>query len=329
MTKLVRKNDWPHFLSSNPQASFPPLHFSQPSQQNWLGPYDWPHIFSVFNNKRDPPSSTISHLPFGPDNTRTMEPTTTKQHRLLSFVDSQVNKASKPWCAPILAPVCFVELPQLHIPPKDFSQLNIVDYLKQPLKYTPSGHLYFDSTKYTLGDDQGQAALTHLALDLCHSARDHGFELVRNGTIKRQSTISPHFPARFVCACFRVSSSTSTNHSNVKQTSYHNDRARNRRENGKKKSRKAEVKRPTHSHGLCSFSFTVHCDELGLFIKSSFGNAMHSNHSQLPPASITASIRTINQESRTELEKLARSGMSAAQARNYLHNNEELTIKPN
>ena len=152
-----------------------------------------------------------------------MDPTITKQHRLLSFVDSQVNQASKPWCAPILAPVCFVELPQLRIPPKDFAQLNIVDYLKQPLKFTPSGHLYFDSTKYTLGEDQGHAALTQLALDLCHSARDHGFELVRNGTIKRQSTISPHFPARFVCACFRVSSSKSTDHSNVKQTSYHNE----------------------------------------------------------------------------------------------------------
>ena len=258
------------------------------------------------------------------NNTTTMDSNTTKQQQLLSFVDMQVNQASQPWSAPIIAPVCLVELPQLQIPPTQFSQLNIVDYLKAPMRTTTSGHLYFDTTTYSLGEDLGKSALAQLATDLGISARENGFELVRNGNYKQKSSNSPYFPARFRCACHRVTSSTISNTSQVKRTSYHNDRAKNRRENGKKQPRKAELKRPTSSSSLCPFGFVLHCDKFGIYLKSSFGCAMHSHHSQLAPSSITASIRTINQKSRTELEKLAKSGMSAAQARNYLHNNEEL-----
>ena len=224
-----------------------------------------------------------------------------------------------------MATACYVEFPELRNQPGPFSQLNLTDYLKRPMTFTPSGHLYLDTSKYKLNDDQGKAALAQLATDLGISAIDNGFEIVRNGLSgNTKSTLSPFFPAKFRCACFRATQAKQSDPSQVKITSYHNDRVKNRRENGKKQSRKSESRRPKSSASLCSFGFVVHCDEFGLYIKSSSGNAMHSNHSQLASSSITASIRTINQESRTELEKLAKSGMSAAQARNYLHNNKAL-----
>ena len=263
--------------------------------------------------------------PLQPDNTTTMANTTTKQQQLLSFTDTQVNQAGQPWCAPFMASACYVELPELRNPPGPFSQFNITDYLKRPMKFTPSGHLYLDTSKYKLMDDQGKAALAQLTTDLAHSATENGFEIVRNGQSgSTKSSQSPFFPAKSRCACFRATQAKPSDPTKVKRTSYHNDRAKNRRENGKKQSRKAESRRPKSSSCLCSFGFVVHCDEFGLYLKTGSGNAMHCNHSQLASSSITASIRTINQESRTELEKLAKSGMSAAQAHNYLHSHEKL-----
>ena len=266
----------------------------------------------------DPPSQH--------NNTTTMVDTTTKQHDLLSFVDSQVYQAAQPWSTPLVASACFVDLPQLQIPPRGFSQLNIVDYLKRPLHHTPSGHIYFNTNQYPIKDDQGKSALDQLAIDLGRCARANGFELIRNGNVQRKESFSPFFPAKFRCACSRATRSTSKkdNAQQVKPTCFHNDRAKNRREKGKEQSRKSEFKRPATSDAVCTFGFLVHCDKFGLYLKASYGNAMHRNHSQLPTASITASIRTINQQSRMELDKLAKSGMSAAQARNYLHHNEEL-----
>ena len=250
---------------------------------------------------------------------------TTKQQELLQYIDTQVAVALQPWTAPIYCSVAFTPNPKpdFSLSQLQFSKQDIVSYMKQPMQAAClSGRLYFDPSSYTVD------SVDQLAFDLTASARENGFELIRNGRNSSNSSCTvPGFPLRFRCSCMRVfrPSSKASTPSDYRPISFHNDRAKNSRgRKGKNGVRKAESKLPTSQTSICHFGFQLLADHHGIFIKVGFGKGTHTNHAQLCPSSIKATIRTINQKTSQLLGNLASSGLSAAHARNVLHQDPAL-----
>ena len=249
-----------------------------------------------------------------------MDPIATKQHSLFRYIEQQVEKGSRPWVAPIYCSACHVEIP--HFAPTNFAQLDLVRFLKQPMQPLTLGFVYLNPALYPFSDDKLQQSIATLCSDLTESARQNGFELVRNGTTasKTKSTKSG-FPLQFRCSCLRAMQAPKGQPTDFRTCSYHNDKNKNRRTHGRKKKRKGETKLAASS---CHFSFLVHLGEYGFFIKAGFGNGLHSNHTKMSLSAMSTQIKTIKQDSRSLLDKLAQSGVSAAQARNFLYNDPQL-----
>ena len=201
------------------------------------------------------------------NNSTTMASTTTKQQELLQYIDKQVAVALQPWTAPIYCSVAFTPNPKpgFSLSQLQFSKQDIVSYMKQPMQSAfLSGRLYFDPSSYTVD------SVDQLAFDLTASARENGFELIRNGRNSSNSCTVPGFPLRFRCSCMRVfrPSSKASTPSDYRPISFHNDRAKNSRgRKGKNGVRKAESKLPTSHTSICHFGFQLLADHHGIFIK--------------------------------------------------------------
>ena len=210
---------------------------------------------------------------------------TSTQQRLLRYVDSQLLEANKPWTAPIYCSVAFSDNPKLlDLSQLNFQQQNIVEYMKSPMQLANhKGKVYFNPTMYPV------TKLDQLALDLTQSAQEQGFEIIRNGCNSYASNKSaiPGFPIRFRCSCMRTTRKKSSNKgsspSHYRLASFHNDRAKNCRVDGKRKSHKSEAKLPSDSSSICRFGFQLLADSLGIYVKSGFGNGYHSHHPRQCP----------------------------------------------
>lgn len=196
----------------------------------------------------------------------------TKQQGLIRYIENEVFKASQPWTAPIYCSVSFV--PIAHTKPEKFSMLDIVQFMKSPLKQVNLGFVYFNPTIYPYTEDKIHSSLVKLTSDLLHSARQNGFEIICNGQAPTKDS-SKVFPVRFRCSCCRVAATPRKDPTDFRSSSYHNDKKGNARTDGKKQCRKGETKLAS---AACNFSFQLLLSQYEFYMKAGFGKAQHSNH---------------------------------------------------
>jgi hypothetical protein len=113
---------------------------------------------------------------------------------------------------------------------------------------------------------------------------------------------------------------------NYKIVTWKSNRNNNRMKGSTQQLNTTRTTLPTESECTCKFSFRLHHDKNGFFIKPDYGNAVHSFHPFLDKKEVAYQMKLAPDSFKSSLSKLASAQYGAAHGRNLIIANEDFYL---
>ena len=198
--------------------------------------------------------------------------------------------------------------------------VDICDFLSIP-RDDVTDTLYFDRERYpppdpgTVKISSSDPTFEKLKKTICLWASESGSPVMANGSCQRTG-------ARYFRCCYCSRSYRPRTYAKGPYRSDYlvNSDKKGRRIDGKSLSRRSNTKCTTEKGKFCKFSFTIHWDEKGFFLKQTAGNKNHRYHPKVDPSQVATPGYLIDEETKETILQMSQSCISSSTAATFAQN---------
>ena len=255
---------------------------------------------------------------FSPDEDELIHSVNISNHQtdvkqLFSYIDQKCHSIFPPWSNSLLFPA------------NDEEGYDITKYCQEcykaggDLKHI-SVKIYFCPKTYSTENGFEGEGFGQLTKDIQRASLASGFEVFKNGK----------YPAKklglrcikFSCCKSRKYISQAKEHTlvtQVRKSTFHQDRKNSRGPSGKKMARRCSTKKPVSIMHTCKYFFLLHFDiDKGFYVVPGFGNMKHSHHPKFGDNNINLPPRLLDEVNKDFVGDMGDGHASNAIIRNIL-----------